>query len=141
MVESLRLIHLSPSPLTVATATATTEAAMKQRPRKPAVPRPAGETVRRTISELILDQTLSAREISVQAHITEKDVYSHLEHIRLSLHAGGCCLEVIPAECSSCGFVFAKRDRLTPPGRCPICRHETIIDPLFAIRRRRDYGL
>jgi len=33
---------------------------MKQRPRKPAVPRPAGETLRRAISELILDQPLFA---------------------------------------------------------------------------------
>jgi transcriptional regulator len=107
---------------------------MKQRPRKPVVPRPAGETLRRAISELILDEPLSALEISVQAHITEKDVYSHLEHIRHSLHAGGSNLVVIPAECRSCGFVFTKRDRLTTPGKCPICRCETIFEPLFAIR-------
>jgi len=41
-----------------------------------------------------------------------------------------------PAECRSCGFVFSKRDRLTPPGKCPICRCETIFEPLFAIRER-----
>jgi transcriptional regulator len=111
---------------------------MKQRPRKPAVPRPAVETLRRVISELILDQPLSAREISVQAHITEKDVYSHLEHIRLSLHAVGSHLEVTPAECRSCGFVFTKRDRLAPPGRCPLCRCETIFEPLFTIRARKE---
>ena len=107
---------------------------MKQRPRKPAVPRPAGEPLRRAISELILDQPLSPREISVQAHLAEKDVYGHLEHIRHSLHAAGRHLVVTPPECRSCGFVFAKRDRLTPPGRCPICRGETIFEPLFAIR-------
>lgn len=110
---------------------------MKHRPRKPAVPRPAGETLRRAISELILDQPLSALEISGQVHITEKDVYSHLEHIRLSLHAAGQHLEVTPAECRSCGFVFTKRDRLTTPGKCPICRSETIFEPLFAIRPRK----
>ena len=111
---------------------------MKQHPRQPAVPRPAGETLRRAISELILDQPLSVREISVQAHITEKDVYGHLEHIRHTLHAEGDHLEVTPAECRSCGFVFAKRDRLTPPGKCPICRCETIFEPLFAIRQRKE---
>jgi transcriptional regulator len=114
---------------------------MKQRPRKPVVPRPAEETVRRIISELILDQPLSVREISVQAHIREKDVYSHLEHIRLSLHAGGGRLEVTPAECRSCGFVFTKRDRLTPPGKCPLCRNEAILEPLFAIRQRQVHAL
>ncbi|HXE96719.1 MAG TPA: hypothetical protein VN642_09960 [Dongiaceae bacterium] len=111
---------------------------MKQRPLKPAVPRPAGETLRRVIGDLILDQPLSAREISVRAHITEKDVYGHLEHIRHSLHAAGSHhLEVTPAECRSCGFVFTKRDRLAPPGKCPICRSETIFEPLFAIRPRK----
>ena len=113
---------------------------MKQRPRKPAVPRPADETTRRTVSGLILDQPLSAREISIHAHITEKEVYTHLEHIRHSLHAGGGHLEVTPAECRSCGFVFTKRDRLTPPGKCPICRHETVFEPLFAIRQRQEHG-
>ena len=109
---------------------------MKQRPRKPAVPRHAEETLRRAISELIRDEPLPAREISVRAHLTEKDVYSHLEHIRHSLHAAGSRLEMTPAECRSCGFVFSKRDRLTPPGKCPICRCETIFEPLFAIRER-----
>ena len=108
---------------------------MKPRPRKPAAPRPALETVRHAIGELILDEPLSAREISVRAHLMEKEVYGHLEHIRHSLHAGGGHLEVTPAECQSCGFVFAKRDRLTPPGKCPLCRSETIFEPLFAIRR------
>lgn len=111
---------------------------MKQRPRKPAFPRPAVETLRRAISELIIDQPLSALEISGQAHIAEKDVYSHLEHIRHSLHAAGMHLEVTPAECRSCGFVFTKRDRLTPPGKCPICRSEAIFEPLFAIRPRQE---
>ena len=111
---------------------------MKQRPRKPAVPRPAGETLRRAISELIIDQPLCAREISVQAHIAEKDVCSHLEHIRHSLHAAGGHLEVTPAECRSCGFVFTKRDRLATPGKCPICRCESISEPFFTIRKERD---
>lgn len=109
---------------------------MKQRPRKPAVPRPAAETLRRAISELIQGEPLSAREISIRAHLMEKEVYGHLEHIRHSLHAAGSQLEVTPAECRSCGFVFSKRDRLAPPGKCPICRCETIFEPLYVIRKR-----
>ena len=95
---------------------------MKQRSRKPDIPRPAEETLRRVISELIREEPLSAQEISVRAHLTEKDVYSQLE--------------VTPAECRSCGFVFSKRERLTPPGKCPLCRCETIFEPLFAISKK-----
>jgi predicted Zn-ribbon and HTH transcriptional regulator len=112
--------------------------AMKQKPRKPALPRPAGATVRRVISNLINDQPLSAREISERAHLMEKDVYGHLEHIRHSLRTEHSRLEVTPAECRACGFVFVKRDRLSPPGRCPICRCETIFEPLFAIRSGKE---
>lgn len=111
---------------------------VRTKPRKPAIPRLALETVRRAVIDLIRDQPLSAKEISFQAHITEKEVYSHLEHIRLSLHASGGFLEVTPAECRSCGFVFAKRDRLTPPGKCPLCRHEAIFEPLFTIRQQHE---
>ena len=109
---------------------------MGQKPRKPTVPRPALDTVRHAVIELIRDQPLPAKEISARVHITEKEVYGHLEHIRLSIHASGGLLEVTPAECRACGFVFTKRDRLTPPGRCPVCRHEAIFEPLFAIRQR-----
>jgi hypothetical protein len=113
---------------------------VNRRAKKPAVPRPAQETARRAVISLIRNQPLSAREISGQAHMMEKDVYSHLEHIRLSIHATGEFLEITPAQCRSCGFVFSKRDRLTPPGRCPVCRHEFIFEPLFAIRSREDRG-
>jgi predicted Zn-ribbon and HTH transcriptional regulator len=79
-------------------------------------------------------EPLSARDISGAMHIPEKEVYGHLEHIRRTIHASGLFLEITPAECRSCGFVFAKRYRLTPPGRCPVCRGESVFEPLFAIR-------
>ena len=108
---------------------------MKPPPRPPTEPRPAQETTRHSVIDLLGEQPLSAKEISGLVHITEKEVYSHLEHIRRSLHAGGGVLEVTPPACRGCGFVFAKRDRLTSPGKCPVCRHEAISEPRFAIRQ------
>lgn len=107
---------------------------MKPRPRQPVVPPRAEETVRRGMMELLQWEPLSARDLSGALHIPEKEVYGHLEHIRRSIHASGRQLEVTPAECRSCGFVFAKRERLTPPGRCPVCRSEAVFEPLFALR-------
>jgi hypothetical protein len=40
---------------------------------------------------------------------------------------------VTPAECRKCGFVFQKREKLKKPGKCPICRSESIEEPLFGI--------
>ena len=108
---------------------------MKIKPRKPVVPRSALDTVRHEIIALLRDGPISARDISVGVRIPEKEVYGHLEHIRHTVHASGDLLEVTPAECNACGFVFVKRERLTPPGKCPVCRQENIFDPLFAIRR------
>ncbi|BCS55345.1 transcriptional regulator [Geobacter sp. SVR] len=113
---------------------------MRHKPRQATVPRPAPETARQAVAGLLRGPPLSVREISIKAHLSEKEVYDHLEHIRRSLQAEGCLLEVTPAECRNCGFVFAKRERLSPPGKCPLCRHEAILEPLFSVRRRRDHS-
>lgn len=107
---------------------------MKKALRKPAIPRKAEETVRHAVVALLGEGALSARDISMAVRIAEKEVYAHLEHIRRSIHATGGDLDVTPAECRNCGFVFAKRERLTPPGRCPVCRSEAILEPLYGIK-------
>ncbi|MDH4331549.1 MAG: transcriptional regulator [Desulfobulbaceae bacterium] len=107
---------------------------MKKKPRKPVIPRIAQETTRHAIMALLGEGPVSAQDISTAAHLPEKEVYSHLEHIRRSLHATGGVLEITPAECARCGFVFAKRERMTTPGKCPVCRNEAIRDPLFSLR-------
>jgi predicted Zn-ribbon and HTH transcriptional regulator len=98
------------------------------------VPPTAQETTRHAIIALLAEGPVSSKDISIAIHLPEKEVSSHLEHIRRSLHAFGTVLAVTPAECRACGFVFAKRDRMTPPGKCPVCRSEAIDNPLFRIR-------
>jgi hypothetical protein len=56
--------------------------------------------------------------------------------VERSLHHSGGALVVEPAECFRCGFVFTKRERLRKPGRCPVCRGEVILEPLFSVRER-----
>ncbi|MBI5634991.1 MAG: ArsR family transcriptional regulator [Nitrospirae bacterium] len=106
----------------------------KQKPKEPSVPAERHETIRKEILTLLSERTLSAKEISFEVHISEKDVSEHLEHIERSTHKTGHHLTVIPAECLKCGFVFKKRERLNKPGRCPICHGEKIQEPLFSIR-------
>lgn len=103
---------------------------MKSRPKQPFIPARREDTVRQEIIALLSQETLTAKEISGQVGIAEKEVLEHLEHIRIALHGG---LVVIPALCLGCGFSFKKRDRLKAPGRCPVCRSERIVDPSFSI--------
>ena len=100
-------------------------------------PAPAHDTVRRELLAELEEGPLSALEISGRISISEKDVYEHLEHIRTTLHRTGRHLAIQPAECVKCGFVFIKRERLKKPGKCPVCRSESIHDPLFYLTEER----
>lgn len=101
--------------------------------KKPFVPVERQETLRRLIEALLEGEIMSAREISSEVGIREKEVYDHLEHIHKSFHHGGTHLIVTPAECEGCGFVFKKRGKLKKPGKCPVCSSESITAPLFRV--------
>ncbi len=106
---------------------------MRKKSKEPFIPVARHETIRQRIASLLEGKTYSARDLSVEAGISEKDVYEHLEHIQKTVGKGGRSFIVVPAECRMCNFVFRKRDRLKKPGKCPVCRSETIQEPLFSI--------
>ena len=90
-------------------------------------------TVRQRMIALLEDEACDVRDISKALHISEKEVGDHLEHIRRSLSATRQKLEIRPAECLACGFVFEDRSRFSRPGRCPRCRESRISMPRFYI--------
>jgi len=90
-------------------------------------------TIRRRIAEMLRETELTARDISRILGISEKEVYEHLPHIERS-EGPGTQLIAEPARCLRCGFVFTKRTRFTAPGRCPVCRSESISEPVYGIR-------
>ncbi len=98
------------------------------------VPPERDHSVRQTIREALeAGESLSVRDLSQAAHIPEHEIPGHLEHLRRSLHREERRLEVTPAACRSCGFVFRKRERLTRPGSCPLCQSTNIDEPLFSL--------
>lgn len=105
--------------------------------KKVRAPAERSETSRAAISSGLraFGRPASAKEISALVGLSEKEVLDHLVHIQRSGRTRDESLEVTPAVCKSCGFVFRKRERLTRPTRCPMCRGERISEPLFS------YGL
>jgi predicted Zn-ribbon and HTH transcriptional regulator len=104
-----------------------------QRPRPPAEsPPPAEDTPRARLRALLLEGPATARQLSERAHLSEKDVRHHLEHLLRSAKSRGEQLTIDPSRCESCGFVFRDRDRLGKPGRCPTCHSSHIRPPRFS---------
>ncbi|MDA8085229.1 MAG: hypothetical protein M0Z75_00840 [Nitrospiraceae bacterium] len=101
---------------------------------KPPVLDERPDTIRHEIMAALKGAALTAKDISSQVRITEKEAYEHLDHIRKSLGGVHGLLLITPAECKKCGFVFKKRERLKKPGRCPVCHNEAIKPPGFSIR-------
>ena len=67
--------------------------------------------------------------------IRRRDLEAEIRHAERTARRAGERLVVTPAECEACGFVFRGRDarHLQPPSRCPKCRSERIVDPLFRL--------
>lgn len=107
---------------------------MKERNKGPAVPPAMHDTVRRELIAALREGPCSARDLSAAVGISEREVAGHLEHIQRSIGPTGQRLVVMPAVCKKCGFVFAKREKLTRPGKCPVCKGESIQEPLFEIQ-------
>jgi predicted Zn-ribbon and HTH transcriptional regulator len=107
---------------------------VKKKAKNPFIPAERHETIRQEIISALGGRTLTAKEISAEVRIPEKEVYEHLEHIQKSMNNKERQLIITPATCIKCGFVFAKRERLKKPGKCPVCKSELIQEPLFSSR-------
>ena len=92
-------------------------------------------TTRQIMRELLAEQPRSSLELSQLLSQSEKEVLGHLAHLARA-PGPGRRFHLIPAVCKHCGFVFRKRDRLTRPSRCPLCQHQSISRPRFALVER-----
>ncbi|MDX1777845.1 MAG: transcriptional regulator, partial [Thermodesulfobacteriota bacterium] len=84
------------------------------------------KTLRKEIIALLQDGEWTAQDISQAMHISQRDVYVHLEHIQRSLRGS---FIIKPAQCLACGFTFTKRTSVRSPSRCPLCKNEHIKEP------------
>jgi hypothetical protein len=107
--------------------------------KQPTTPPSRSITTRDTLRDVLLvtrdtGAKATARDLATAASISEKDVAEHLEHLARSLPREGLRLEMTPASCLVCAFVFGDRTRFTVPSACPSCRSERIAPPAFAVR-------
>ena len=102
----------------------------------PDQPRPVTETPRQAIRRHLAAGPHTAPALSALVHLPEKEIVPHVEHLARSLHGRGAALEVEPARCLGCGYVFRDRRRLTRPSACPRCRGQHMTPPVFRLTTR-----
>jgi predicted Zn-ribbon and HTH transcriptional regulator len=91
------------------------------------------QTIRQQLIAALEEKNLTAREISKELKIREKEVFEHLVHIRQTLKNRKQKLIVTPFQCMVCDFIFKDRKRLTRPGRCPKCKQGHIEAASYSI--------
>ena len=89
-------------------------------------------TLRRQFIELLSEAPRSVSSIAREMGARRGDVEEDVRHAVRSAIAAGHRIEVIPARCKDCGFVFDE-DRLTKPGRCPSCKGSRLFEPQLRI--------
>jgi predicted Zn-ribbon and HTH transcriptional regulator len=93
----------------------------------------SNETIRQQMMRVLAAGEWDLRALSQALHVAEKEVVTHLPHVRKSLAAEGRELVIRPAFCWACGFRFEGRRRFKRPGRCPQCRQTRIEPPAFHV--------
>ncbi|MEJ5376743.1 MAG: transcriptional regulator [bacterium] len=89
-------------------------------------------TLRRRMMELLQCGWFTLHEMSRELGINEKEVLEHLQHVARSVRPGNS-LRIEHCRCLGCGFTFTKRNRLSAPSRCPMCRSERLVPPRFTL--------
>ena len=86
------------------------------------------QTRRQSLMEMLREGPATVKDLSRRLRVHVKVVLEDLEHVRRSL-SGGERLELTPAECLGCGYVFADRKKIETPSRCPRCKKENVSPP------------
>jgi predicted Zn-ribbon and HTH transcriptional regulator len=89
--------------------------------KKDRAPRERSATIRQDIIELMKLGPVTPFELSGMLRVSEREAAFHLAHA-LETASGKYRIEITPAHCKSCGFVFRDRSKVTKPSRCPHCK-------------------
>jgi hypothetical protein len=87
---------------------------------------------RRSLIEFLSHEPRSISWLTRELGLRRGDLEEDLQHAVRSARAAGHHVEVIPARCKSCDFVFGE-ERLSKPGRCPACKGTRVFEPMIRI--------
>ena len=92
-------------------------------------------TLRRRLIDLLAGEPRSVSSLARELGLRRGDIDEDLGHALRTAAAEGHTIEVIPARCKDCGFLFAP-SRLSKPSRCPSCKGGRLFEPLIKLASR-----
>lgn len=91
------------------------------------------KTERQMMFNALVRELYSLRELKLKYKLTLQEAKDEVEHIFKTAKTKGYSIKVVPAECSACKFIFENRKKVTAPSRCPKCKSERVLEPLFRL--------
>ena len=88
---------------------------------------------RKDLIQLLSAQPRSVSSIARELGLRRAEVEDDLRHLIRSARAAGHCVVIEPARCRTCGFLFGV-ERLSKPGKCPLCRGTRLFEAQVSIR-------
>ena len=89
-------------------------------------------TFRKDLIALLSAQPRSVSSIARELGLKRGDVDDDFRHLIRSARAAGHTVTIEPARCRACGFTFGE-DRLSKPGKCPVCRGTRLYEAQVSI--------
>ncbi len=90
---------------------------------------------RRQLIDLLSHEPRSVSSLARELGLSWGDAEADLRHALRSARAAGYQVEVLPARCKTCGFVFDE-DKLAKPGRCPECKGSRLYEAMIRVDPR-----
>jgi predicted Zn-ribbon and HTH transcriptional regulator len=89
-------------------------------------------TARKHLIELLSFEPRSVSSLAREMGMSRGDMEEDLRHAIRSARAQGHEVQVIPARCKACDFVFGE-DKLSKPSRCPACKGTRLFEPMIRV--------
>jgi transcriptional regulator len=89
---------------------------------------------RRALIDVLSYEPRSVSSIAREMGLRRGDLEEDLRHALRSARAAGHQVEIIPARCKACDFVFGE-EKLAKPGRCPACKGTRLFEPLIRVSK------
>jgi transcriptional regulator len=90
---------------------------------------------RKHLIDLLSYEPRSVSSLARELGMTRGDIEDDLRHAIRSARAQGHDVEVIPARCKACAFVFGE-EKLSKPSRCPACKQTRLFEPMVRVAKR-----